>query len=89
MGALDGYDVYARELRIRMAQGKKPIDLGKKSATMNIKIHWGKGLHADPDNVWKGIADSLFQNDREVDGCFRYENAQDKRGFVEVGIVFN
>jgi hypothetical protein len=45
---------------------------------MNIKIHWSKRNLADPDNVWKGISDALFQNDREVEGCFTYDTAQDK-----------
>lgn len=69
-----------------MAQGKKPIDLGKGSASMKIKIHWGKKVHGDPDNIWKGIADALFQNDREVEGCFSYETAPDKNGKVDVEI---
>jgi hypothetical protein len=69
-----------------MAQGKKPVDLGRRPALMNLQIFWGKRSHGDPDNIWKGIADALFQNDNDVSGCFSSHSASDKVGRVEVEI---
>ena len=58
-------------------------------ARMDIKIFWMNGLHADPDNVFKGIADALFKNDKFLDGSFESEYAADSKGRVEVNITLN
>jgi Holliday junction resolvase RusA-like endonuclease len=47
------------------------------------------GLHADPDNVFKGIADALFKNDKFLDGSFVSDYAPDSKGRVEISITIN
>lgn len=54
---------------------------------MDIKIYWVNGKHADPDNIFKGIADSLFQQDKYLDGSFESHYAPDGKGRVEVEIA--
>ena len=54
---------------------------------MGMMIHWANDAHADPDNVFKGIADALFSNDKYlaisgVDFC----DASDGIGKVEITI---
>ena len=56
---------------------------------MSIKIHWVNGVHADPDNVFKGLADALFKNDKFLDGAFESQYASDGRGKVEVEITLS
>lgn len=58
-------------------------------ARMNLKIYWANGAHGDPDNIFKGIADALFKNDKNLDGSFVSEMASDKKGRVEVEIIIN
>ena len=79
-------DGYARELKLRTLRGEKPIDLGGRMAIMNIKIFWKNGVHGDCDNIWKGISDAIFQNDKHVGGSFSYEYSTDKKGKVEITI---
>ena len=59
------------------------------TARMDIKIYWVNGKHADPDNIFKGIADSLFQQDKYLDGSFESHYASDGKGRVEVEITLN
>lgn len=69
-------------------QSHKPINLATgEKAYMHIMIHWANHHHGDPDNVWKGIADSLFANDKHVSGSFDYVMADDGKGLVEVQII--
>jgi len=56
---------------------------------MDIKIFWANGMHADPDNVFKGIADALFKNDKFLDGSFESCYAPDCKGRVDVTISLN
>ncbi len=58
-------------------------------ARMDLKIFWMNGLHADPDNIFKGIADALFENDKFLDGSFESDHATDSKGRVEVSITLN
>ena len=58
-------------------------------ARMDIKIFWRNGVHGDPDNIFKGIADSLFKDDKFLDGSFESCHASDGRGKVEVKITIN
>lgn len=64
----------------------KPIKLGEnEEAEMVINIFWKNKAHSDADNVFKGIADALFVNDKNIwYGCFRAFPSDDKRGRVEV-----
>jgi Holliday junction resolvase RusA-like endonuclease len=58
-------------------------------ARMSITIFWVNGVHADPDNVFKGLADALFANDKFLDGAFESHYASDGKGRVEVEITLN
>jgi len=44
----------------------------KEKLYMDVMIYFSNGKHGDPDNVWKGIADSLFKNDNKVAGSFDF-----------------
>ncbi len=65
---------------------QKPIDLDGRKAYMHMLIHWNGEKHGDPDNVWKGIADALFVNDKRVAGSFDYTDSRGG-GKVEVQII--
>lgn len=68
----------------------KPIRIfGSHQARMDIKIFWKNGSHGDPDNIFKGIADALFVNDRTLDGSFESKIAEDGKGRVDVAIRIN
>lgn len=62
---------------------------GTPDASMEIMIHFASESHADPDNIFKGIADALFDNDKHLacDGI-HFEHAADKKGRVDVTIKF-
>lgn len=56
-------------------------------ARMDIIIAWADETHGDADNVWKGIADSLFKQDKHVAGSFEFGHLEGKKtGFVDVNI---
>jgi Holliday junction resolvase RusA-like endonuclease len=81
----------AKEYQIIITKRRitKPIILSKnQKAVMNIKIFWKNNAHGDPDNVWKGIADALFENDKNLDGSFESMVDPDNPR-VEVEIVIN
>lgn len=54
---------------------------------MDIVIHWNSDHHGDPDNVWKGIADALFANDKYVAGSFDFQDSKTGKAYVEVSII--
>jgi Holliday junction resolvase RusA-like endonuclease len=56
-------------------------------ARMDIKIFWMNGVHGDPDNIFKGIADAIFKNDKYLDGSFESRNSTDGKGRVDVTIT--
>lgn len=58
-------------------------------ALLAIDIYWVNGVHADPDNIFKGLADALFENDKFLDGSFESHYASDGKGRVEVEIYLN
>jgi Holliday junction resolvase RusA-like endonuclease len=59
-------------------------------ARMAIEIWWASRAHGDGDNIFKGIADALFINDKEVvEGSFKSQMSTDKKGRVEVRILIN
>lgn len=52
---------------------KKPIVTGDKRVHMDMTITYIDKTHADSDNVFKGIADALFKNDKYLSGSFTFE----------------
>lgn len=64
----------------------KPIKDNKRRSHMKIMIYFCNKAHPDSDNVFKGIADSLFANDKYLSGEFYFDYA--KEGYVEVTIQF-
>lgn len=76
------------QCRLFSSKGTKfdaPITLGSSDqAIMAIHIVWANEQHGDADNVWKGIADALFVNDKHVVGCFTASHGT--RGSFEVHI---
>lgn len=70
----------------RNLKQKKPIELGKAKTYLHTMIYFANEARPDPDNVQKGIANALFQNDKNVAGS--YDFAIDKQNpRVEVEIV--
>lgn len=67
----------------------KPIKNTGEKIHMQLQITWMNKAHADCDNVFKGIADALFTNDKFLVGEFDYEYG-DKgvAGQVVVTITF-
>lgn len=67
----------------------KPLSTSKEGKViMNLKIHWCSNLHGDPDNIFKGIADALFDNDKYLVGSFDYVTDPKRPGRVEVELIF-
>ncbi len=58
-------------------------------ARMDVRIYWRNGLHGDPDNIFKGIADALFKNDKFLDGSFETHYSPEGKGKVEIDITLN
>ena len=58
-------------------------------ARMDIRIYHRNGIHGDADNIFKGIADALFKNDKYLDGSFETHYSPDGKGRVEVDITLN
>lgn len=84
--ALD--DQQAVKEMIRTGRPAKPINLEKKLARMDIRIEWANGAHADADNIFKGILDALFVNDKNVAaGSFESKKANDGVGKVFIKIT--
>lgn len=58
---------------------------GLVSAEMHIEIFWANGAHGDGDNIFKGIADALFKNDKLITaGSFKSMLSPYKEGKVVV-----
>lgn len=70
----------------------KPL-VGNIKARMDLQIEWATEGHGDPDNIFKGIADALFTQDKNLDGSFTSKmadvNPEDgmRRGKVTVTIT--
>ncbi len=64
----------------------QPIRLTRQKARMDLKIYFKNGHHADPDNIFKGIADALFRDDKDLDGSFCSEISASGEGRVEISI---
>ena len=55
-------------------RGVKPLTTVRGEKTrVDIKIYFRDYTHGDPDNVFKGCADSLFVNDKYVYGSFTFD----------------
>ncbi len=67
--------------------GKPIILLNNQKAVMDMAIYWRNGAHGDPDNIFKGIADALFLQDRNLDGSFQSSKDDQGKGRVEVKIT--
>jgi hypothetical protein len=65
---------------------KKPIPATKQKIYMDILVHWADHTHADCDNIFKGIADALFANDKYLAGSFDYDYSATKVGSVDITI---
>lgn len=77
-----------KNLQMRVALQRtqiKPIQIRHRKAKMNIKITYKDRTHADSDNVFKGIADALFEQDKYLSGSFDFEYGE--RGKVEIEII--
>lgn len=63
---------------------RKPIKASKEKIYMNIMITFKDKTHADGDNIFKGVADALFMNDKYVAGSFDYQYGDVGRIDVEI-----
>jgi len=74
---------------LMMFRHRKPILLAEGiSAKVDILIKWKDKKGGDGDNVYKGILDALFINDKWVRGSYDWALSEDKKGLVEVQIEF-
>lgn len=81
MGYLNHQDFKAL---IYVLPDMKPIVKSKNKIRMDIHSTFIDDSHADSDNIFKGIADALFQNDKYLEGSFTFERGD--KGKVEVKI---
>lgn len=75
LDALIGDDFRAIGERSMIEKGHKPIPKRDRTfARMDIMIYYTSHVHADPENVFGGIADALFCDDKYLAGSFDYEH---------------
>ena len=55
-----------------VAKNNKAIEFTKTKSEMQLQIFFSNKAHADPDNIFKGIADALFVNDKLLSGSFDF-----------------
>ena len=55
-----------------ITKNNKAIEYTKDKAEMQLKIFFANRAHADSDNIFKGIADALFVNDKFLSGSFDF-----------------
>lgn len=80
------YESYPKMMLGRQ-ENEKPLGTTDEERTrMDIKIFFVNRVHADEDNIFKGIADSLFENDKNLDGSFEADYDK-KKPRVEVTIT--
>jgi Holliday junction resolvase RusA-like endonuclease len=83
-----GYPEYVMCDGQRILLDEQPLTTKpSETARMDIKLYWMNGVHGDPDNIFKGIADALFKNDKFLDGSFESRHAPDGKGRVDVTIT--
>lgn len=82
------YQVNAKDEDLTLENVGHPIVLKKdQKVQVEIKVFWKNHAHSDLDNVLKGILDSIFKDDKGVNGIrAEYQMAPDKKGRVDVTI---
>lgn len=68
--------------------GKPIVVAPNAGALMKLKIYWKNEAHADPESVFGSIADALFENDKHLNGEFKYFHSDEGRVEVEI-IIYN
>lgn len=66
-------DATSRIVGIREPGGntdEKPIDVKSHLMQLDLTIAFKNAAHGDPDNIFKGIADALFVQDKNLYGTF-------------------
>ena len=66
---------YVREQYWWGVEGKRLLSVpftGQQCAGLDIFIWWANRAHGDAENVFKGIADALFVNDKYLMGSFYF-----------------
>jgi len=65
-----------------------PFNLSMSRARVDMKIYWMNDQHGDADNVFKGILDAIFRNDKNVvAGSYESSKCPEKKGRVEVTVT--
>lgn len=70
--------------RLLESRARRPIDLKTREAELDIIIEWADHKHGDGDNVFKGILDALFVNDKNVTAGSFKTRLRPKQGSVTV-----
>lgn len=83
LAILNGNTVTASQYKI-MASDDKPMQ-GTHHGRVTVDIAFRDETHSDPDNVVKGILDSLFKNDKHIDVTTNH-TCGNARGSVKVQI---
>lgn len=66
---------------------RKPIKAVVWKQSMHMQIYYKDEKHPDSDNVFKGIADALFMNDKHLVGSFDYHHDREGGGRIEIQIT--
>lgn len=83
---------FQKELTAReMLSMPQPLTTSKEShAEMHIEVEYSNDTRPDMDNVFKGIADALFKNDKYImAGSFKGKMSDNKKGRVLVKIILH
>lgn len=66
----------------------KPLGTAKDLyGRMDLRIFWKDDKHGDPENIFGALADSLFFQDKYLDGSFEAKRSESGEGLVEVSIL--
>jgi hypothetical protein len=85
-----GYPEYLMRAENTLLTELQPFSTSSgEKARMDIRVFWRNGVHGDPDNIFKGIADALFKNDKYLDGSFETCYSPEGKGRVEIDITLN
>jgi len=81
-------DITLQKLSWAEMSREKPLTSSKECpAKMDIEIFFANDARGDCDNIYKGIADALFHNDKYImEGSFKGIVSPDKVGLVNVRI---
>lgn len=64
----------------------KPLTAAEGYTRMDIIIGWKNETHGDCDNIFKGIADALFESDKHLVGSFEFMHTTNREGWVDINI---